>query len=161
MVRMNRQQNGAFSLVEVVFAIAICSFVLIAILGLFTTGLQSTKESGEEIQAANLASTLVSLRMAAPTNNIVALPNFAIPASAMMNAYAGAYPGNVSTSYVGMDGQTTTAANAVYAITCMAGTNTLTGNGISQVYLMLSWPPQVNASSAAGRYELTTFIPIR
>ena len=162
MVITNPQRIRAFSLVEVVMAIAICSFVLVAILGLFTTGLQSTKESEEEIQAANLAATLISLRMATPTNTITALPNFAIPASAMTQTYGGAYSGGASTSYVGTDGQTlATAANAAYMITCMAGTNSVTGTGISQVYLMLSWPPQVPSTSAAGRYELTTYIPIR
>ena len=158
MALKNRPLIKAFSLVEVVLAIAICSFVLIAILGLFTTGLQSTRESEQQIQAANLASTLISLRTASPTNNIAALPNFAIPTTAMTNAYGPAYAGNV---YVGPDGQTTTLANAVYLITCQAGTNTMTGNGISQVYLMLSWPPQAAVTSAAGRYELTTYIPIR
>jgi type II secretory pathway pseudopilin PulG len=162
LVITNQQRTRAFSLVEVVLAIAICSFVLVAILGLFTTGLQSTKESEEEIQAANLAATLISLRTATPTNTISALPNFAIPASAMTQAYGGAYTGGVSTNYVGTDGQTlTSSANAAYMITCQAGTNSVTGSGISQVYLMLSWPPQVPSSSAAGRYELTTFIPIR
>ncbi len=158
-MRTNRQQIIAFSLVEVVVAIAICSFALIAILGLFTTGLQSTKESEKEIQAADLASTLISLRAASPTNNI--LPLFAIPAKAVTNSYAGAYSG-VATNWVGTDGQTTSyITNAAFCITCSAGTNSATGSGISQVYLMLSWPPQVPPASAAGRYELTTYIPIR
>lgn len=158
MAPKNYPQIRAFSLVEVVLAIAICSFGLIAILGLFTTGVQSTRESEQEIQAANLASTLISLRTASPTNNIAALPNFAIPTAAMTGPYGPAYTGNV---YVGSDGQTNTLANSLYLITCQAGTNSLTGNGISQVYLMLSWPPQVSSASAAGRYELISYIPIR
>jgi type II secretory pathway pseudopilin PulG len=148
----------AFSLVEVVLAIAICAFVLIAILGLFTTGLQSSRESEQEIQAANLASTIISLRIASPTNSIAALPNFAIPTTAMTNAYGPAYTGSV---YVGSDGQTNTVANAVYSISCQAGTNSLTGNGVAQVSLMLSWPPQASSASAAGHYEIVTYIPIR
>ncbi len=153
-----RQVRRAFSLVEVVLAIAICSFSLIAILGLFTTGLQSTRDSEQQIQAANLASTLISMRMASPTNTFSSLPNFAIPASAMTKGFASAYTGNV---YVGSDGQTNTIGNAVYRISCSAGTNSLTGTGTAQVYIMLSWPPQATATTAAGRYEIITDIPLR
>ena len=158
MALKNGPRKSAFSLVEVVLAMAVCSFAVISILGLFTTGLQSTRESAQQIGAANLATTLISMRLASPTNNIGL--NFAIPLTAMTNAYGPAY-GNSSTSYVGSDGQTTTAGNAAYLITCQAGTNSLTGTGMSQVYLMLSWPPQVTAAKAAGRYELITEIPIR
>jgi Tfp pilus assembly protein PilV len=145
-------------LVEVVAALAICSFALVAILGLFTSGVQSSMESEQRIRAANLASTLISLRMASPTNNIANLPNFAIPTSSMTNGFASAYSGN---TYVGADGQTTTAANAVYQISCEAGTNTVTGSNVAQVYLMLSWPPKAQAAAAEGRYELITEIPLR
>jgi len=162
LAQKNLQIIKAFSLVEVAMAVAICSFALIAILGLFFTGIKSTGESQQEIQAANLASTLISMRMASPTNDIVNLPNFAIPTKSMTNLYAPVYPGNVSTNYLGSDGQTTSAANAVYGVTCQAGTNAVTGSGVAQVYLMLSWPPQINPTNqAAGRYELITAIPLR
>jgi len=160
LAQKNLQIIKAFSLVEVAMAVAICSFALIAILGLFFTGIKSTGESQQEIQAANLASTLISMRMASPTNDIAALPNFAIPTKSMTNLYASVYTG--ANNYIGTDGQTTTVANAVYAISCLAGTNALTGSGTAQVYLMLSWPPQLNPTNmAAGRYELTTAIPLR
>jgi type II secretory pathway pseudopilin PulG len=153
---------AAFSLVEVVLAIGICSFALIAVLGLFTTGLQSNQKSEQGIQAANLASMLIALRTASPTNAMPNLPNFAIPTSAMTNAYANAYSGNSLTNYVGLDGQTTNAAGAAYLISCRAGTNALTGSGLAQVYVMLSWPPQLNPANAnAGRYEIIAQIPIR
>ncbi len=139
-------------------ALAICSFVLVAILGLFSTGVQSSLDSEQRIKAANLASTLISLRMASPTNDIPNLPNFAIPTTAMTNAFPAAY----TTAYVGADGQTTAAATAVYRITYRAGTtNTATGNSMAQVYLMLTWPPQASTSAAEGRYELFTEIPFR
>jgi uncharacterized protein (TIGR02598 family) len=150
---------AAFTLVEVVLALAVCSFAVIAILGLFSMGLQSTRESAQDIRAANLATTLISLRTATPTNDIASLPNFAIPTTAFTNTYGPAY-GTSSTSYVGSDGQTTNMANAAFMITCKAGTTPVTGTGLSQVYLMLSWPPQAPAAAAEGRYELTTEIPI-
>jgi type II secretory pathway pseudopilin PulG len=158
-----RRGTIAFSLVEVVLALGICTFVLIAVLGLFATGLQSNRESEQEIQAANLASMLITLRTASPTNDIPKLANFAIPTSAMTNLYTNAYNGGSSlTNYIGLDGQLTNAANAAYAISCRAGTSFQTGSGLSQIYLMLSWPPQMNPTSAsAGRYEIMAYVPIR
>jgi type II secretory pathway pseudopilin PulG len=161
--RAKRHGTIAFSLVEVVLALGICSFVLIAVLGLFTTGLKSNRESEQEIQAADLASMLISMRMASPTNDIPKLPNFAIPTSAMTNLYGNAYNGGSSlTNYIGLDGQITTAANAAYSISCRAGTNFQTGTGLSQIYLKLSWPAQLNPTNAnAGRYEIIAHVPIR
>ena len=158
-----RERTEAFSLVEVVLALGICSFVLIALLGIFATGLQSNRESEQQIQAANLASMLISLRTASPTNAIANLPNFAIPTAVMTGPYTNAYQsGNSLTNYVGLDGQLTTATAAAYLISCRAGTNTLTGSGLAQVYLMLSWPPQLNPTNAnAGCYEIIAHIPIR
>ena len=156
-----RPEIRAFSLAEVVLAIAICSFALIAIMGLFATGLRSSRESQEDIQAANLASTLISLRAAFPAGDITNLPNFAIPYKALTNIYGPAYGAGASNNYIGLDGQTTNAAHAAYGITCMAGTTSTTLPVISQVYLMLTWPPQVSPTNpAVGRYEVVTDIPL-
>jgi len=146
----------AFSLVEVVVALGICTFVLFAMVGLLGTGLQSGKDSEDQIQAANMASLLISTRVAAPTNSIA---NFAIPESAMTNGYSSAYA--AGTNYLGYDGKTTNAASASYRIVYQAGTNAMTGSAVSQVYLMLSWPAQANPANAAVRsYELLTYIPL-
>ncbi len=81
---------------------------------------------------------------------------------AMTNLYRPVVYSGGTTAFLGLDGQTTTAAGAAYAITCSAGTNFLTGSGVAQVYLALSWPPQMNpGKTATGRYELITEIPLR
>ncbi|HSI84089.1 MAG: hypothetical protein ACAI35_16045 [Candidatus Methylacidiphilales bacterium] len=147
----------AFSLVEVVLALGIFAFVLVALAGLLGIGLQTSRDSEDQIQAANLASLLISTRTASPTHSIT---NFAIPAAAMTNLYGDVYLG--AASYVGFDGKLTNAPNAAYQITCRAGTNTATGSRMTQVYLMLSWPAQLNpADGNAKRYELLTYIPLR
>ena len=147
----------AFSLIEVVLALGICAFALVALFGLLGAGLQTNRDSEDQIQAANLMSMLVSTRMTAPT---AAIANFAIPSSAMTNAYGNAYSGG--TNFIGFDGKLTNSAYAAYQITCRAGTNGMTGSGMAQVYLMLSWPPQVNTTNAlAKHYELLTYIPLR
>ena len=60
--------STAFSLVEVALALAICSFAIIALLSLFTVGLHDSQESGEKIEAANLASLILSARRAEREN---------------------------------------------------------------------------------------------
>lgn len=155
---MHRPGSRAFSLVEVVLALGICAFVLVALLGLFSTGLRASRESEEQVQAANLASQIFATRMAARSSD-TNTPNFAIPASVLTNAYGSVF--GSAGGFVGLDGRTTPNADgAAYRILAMAGTNALTGPRTSQVYLMLSWPPQAALSNSAGHYETLTYIPL-
>lgn len=155
-----KPDQTAFSLVEVVVALGICSFALVAIMGLFTTGLQSGKDSETQIHAANLISLLVSTRGALPTN---AIANFAIPERAMTHGYTNAYDnGGRLTNYLASDGSiANSAANALYQISCKAGTNLMTGPKVAQVYIKLTWPPHMNpTNAAAGSYEVLTYIAL-
>lgn len=137
-------------------ALGICTFVLVAMMGLFSTGLRAGRESEEQVQAANLASEILAKRSASLTNN---LADFAIPASALTNAY-GDILGSAGT-LIGADGRTNvTADNATCRLVCRAGTNAFTGPRFAQVYLMLTWPSQVAPANAAGRYETLTYIPL-
>ena len=152
--------STAFSLVEVALALAICSFAIIALLSLFTVGLHDSQESGEKIEAANLASLILSARRAAPTSSSAASASLAIPAGAMTNAFANAYSGG--DRYVGADGTLTTAAKAAFRIRCSAGTNAATGDGAAMVYLLLSWPPQADpAAPNVKTYEFLSCIPLQ
>jgi type II secretory pathway pseudopilin PulG len=155
---MDQTGSRAFSLVEVVLALGICAFVLVALLGLFTAGLRAGRESEEQVQAANLASQIFSTRLAAPTND-TRTPGFAISSAALTNAYGPVF-GNAG-GFVGLDGKTKPSADgAAYRILASAGTNALTGPRTAQVYLMLSWPPQAALSNSAGHYETLTYIPL-
>jgi Tfp pilus assembly protein PilV len=153
---------AAFSLVEVVIALGVFSFVVIGILGLLLVGVRSNQSSEEEIQAAHLASLLVSMRETCPTNDAVlstTLPHFAIPATAITNAYASLYS-ITSPAYVGLDGQVTNAASAAYQMVCSAGTNAATGPNMAQLYLLLSWPVRAQDPTATTEhYDLVTEIP--
>lgn len=136
----------AFTLVEVVMALGLFSFAVVAIGGLFFVGIDTNKESSDQIQAANLASLLISTRRALPTTTGTAISTFALP------------PLNVTTSgtnVVANDGTTTGAAtyNLFYQVT-----TTGTGPHLAQVHLLLWWPPASTLASAnaGNRYELTT-----
>jgi uncharacterized protein (TIGR02598 family) len=147
----------AFSLIEVLLALGICVFVIVGLIGLFATGLKASRDSEDQIEAADLATLLLATRTASPTGQI---SNFAIPASAMTNAFASAFP--TDSNYIGFDGTLTTLDRAAYRITCRAGTNSETGTGLSKLYLMLSWPPQAdNTLPATKHYEVLTYVPIR
>ncbi len=62
-----------------------------AIVGLFMVGINTNKESSDQIQAANLASLLISTRRALPTNTIA---NFALPPLNVPYSSAGTYVTN-------------------------------------------------------------------
>ena len=51
----NRHQTGAFSLIEVVLALGIIAFALVAILGVFPAGLSSNRTSVNDTRAAAVA----------------------------------------------------------------------------------------------------------
>jgi type II secretory pathway pseudopilin PulG len=59
-----------FSLVEVVLALAICTFAILAIVALLPAGIQSTRDSVEESQAINVLSEVISDRQATPLNQV-------------------------------------------------------------------------------------------
>ena len=152
--RPRRRGEASFSLIEVAFALGICTVGIVSLIGLFSTGIKAGRESQDEIQAANLVSYLVAVRSAAPTN---AVSHFPIPALAA-RPYADLSAGDV---YIGLDGSQTNATAAAYRLVCRSGTNALTGPGLAQLYVMLSWPPSLDpAHPAAKRYDLLTYIPL-
>lgn len=143
-------------MVEIVIALGVFSFAVLAILGLFAAGLQTSRESEQEIQAASTAAMLVEVRRAAPRAE---LADFAISADALVQPYGPAWPGG-ATNFIGSDGYLTTAAAAAYRITCLAGTTATTGPAVAQMYILLSWPPETEVSAPqAGRYEIIAHIP--
>jgi len=57
---------SSFSLLESVFAIALLTFILTALLGLITLNLKSNEDSSSEKDAANMATLLISARRVIP-----------------------------------------------------------------------------------------------
>jgi len=116
-----------FSLVEVAIALGIVSFVLVALLGLLSTGMTAGKQSAEDVVVAVMAKTVFSdLR----TNSYASLQNYS---NSRYFQYAG---GEVSTS----NGayfvcQVKTAAHASDPLSGL----TDAGNAV-RVTLNFSWP---------------------
>ncbi|HEY0256602.1 MAG TPA: hypothetical protein VGC39_04085 [Candidatus Methylacidiphilales bacterium] len=168
--RRYRISHHAFSLVEIVFAIAVLSFSLIVIIGMLGEGLSNNHDSSGRLQAADIASLLISTRRTSPNNSN--LTNFALPALGGTNS-AGQDVVNATTNYAQVQTDGTIAAsgagasaqvvyNLRYIIT-PAGSQT----NIANVDLVLWWPATLPAASSsmpvnnpAGYYELMTQIAL-
>jgi type II secretory pathway pseudopilin PulG len=147
---MKRPGRRAFTLIEVVLALGVISFALIAILGLFSLGLKTNAESSGQIRAANLASLLVAVRRGATTNTIT---GFALPP---LNV------GATNTVVVGIDGRTnpsgTLPAADTYKLEYQISPSPLLPH-VADVYLLLWWPSTLAApptNNPSGYYELST-----
>ena len=150
-----------------VIAIGILSFSLVVIIGMLGAGLSNTHDSSSRLQAADIASLLISTRRTAPTNSNLA--NFALPALGGTNS-AGQDVVSATTNYtkVQTDGITNIGSSnqVVYnlrAIITAAGPQ----SNIANVDLVLWWPstlPATNSSmpvnNPAGYYELVTQIAL-
>jgi Tfp pilus assembly protein PilV len=62
----HRYYNIAFSLVEVVIAIGVISFALVAIIGILPVGLASSRQSAQETRANHLAEEIFSTLRSQP-----------------------------------------------------------------------------------------------
>jgi type II secretory pathway pseudopilin PulG len=143
----------AFTLIETVIALGICTFSLVVILGMFTQALGSQRSATSTLRASQLATLILAQRMSAPTNNnsgiTCALPALNRP-----------FDSSLQSVKIGWDGAQTNAANAAFLLSYQAGTNAVTGSSLAQVRLVFSWPAQAAVTSASvGRYEISTQIP--
>ncbi len=148
--------QSAFTLIEVMLALGIFSFALVAIFGLFFVGINTNKESSDQIEAANLASLLISTRRSIPTNSIT--NSFALPPLNVPYASSGVYLTN--TDGVALDGTLT--GTRAYNLYYQAGTNAATGPHLAQIHLLLWWPlaAPLPTNNPATRYELTTQVAL-
>ncbi len=149
-----RPSLRSFSLIEVLLALGIISFALIALVGLFTVGLRTNKESSDQIEAANIASLLLTTLRALPTNPPA---SFALPALNQATVS--------KTIQVTADGATAVATNASgpsYNLSYTVGTNAATGSKLANVYLMLWWPASapMPTNKTSAYYEMTAQVAL-
>jgi Tfp pilus assembly protein PilV len=156
-------------LVEVVLAIAVLSFSLIIVIGMLGEGLSNNHDSSSRLQAADIASLLISTRRAAPTNSN--LTNFALPALGGTNA-AGLDVVNAVTNYtkVQTDGTaitsvTNSSTQVVYNLRYIV-TSSGPQTNIANIDLVLWWPATLAANnstmptSPSSYYELMTQVAL-
>ena len=138
----------AFSLVEVVMALGICVFCLVALLGLFSVGMKISRESAESIETANLASLLIAQRRAAP-DGTNALLSSALPVlTASVN-------NRNSPVYLTGAGEFTTVNKATFRLVYNIQTN---ASRVSQLALTLSSPASSDLTNSRTRYDVLTYV---
>lgn len=143
-----------FSLVEVVLALGVISFAIVAILGVFPIGLSTSHSAQDETRAPQIAQMILSsLTAQASTqfnNVLVPLPNSQTLAVDLTASASPATPN----LYADNNGQlTTVAANATYAVTIITdnapvGFDTGFAN---KVTVVVAWPANAAAANQTKR----------
>jgi competence protein ComGC len=149
----------AFSLIEVVLALGICSFCLIALLGLLTQGLSSNRDTVSQTQAAAIARMVQSDLAVRPVGTD------GKPQGASKIYGIQAAPGTARNFFVQADG---TIANnprdADFRVDVSLGGGTSISNVQAiPVYILVTWPAAANPSGSvskpASSFEAVTAIP--
>ena len=146
---MNRRPSG-FSLVEVVLALGVLAFSILAIMGIIPAGLNSSRSSQDETRAAQLAQMVfASLASGAPSN----FANVPVTAADGIEPFILTLS-EVHTLYGGNDGRLTRADTAaVYRITVKTD-NAPVGfdpDSANQVTVQVAWPASAVAASQTKR----------
>jgi len=150
-----RHPSG-FSLVEVIVALGIMSFVLVALMGLFTVGLRTDRDSSDAMQAANLASLLIAQRRTTPTNAPSdPMAAFALPSLQFSVSNFSFSPFSASPVYLSSSGTVTNRAAATYGLLYQANCQQ-----DADLYVMLFWPALAAPTNAADKYEIHTRIAL-
>ena len=157
------RSTGAFSLVEVVIALAVTIFCLVALFGLLSVGLRSNQATIEQAAATSILSAAVADLRATPqtvpsggaANSLQY--NIKIPA----NPVSSATP--VTTLYFPANGQLSTnasPANSAFRLTVTPIVPSSGGGTRTATFLDLtvSWPAAASSANAVGTVE--TFVSL-
>lgn len=142
--------HAGFSLIEVVLAVGIFAFVGVALIGLFSIGLKTNRESIDEMEATAMAQSLLNARKAAATNE---LPNLALPPLDQ--------PAEISTSspaFLAADGMLTNSASGARFGLLYRIRPEKTPAAASSLYLCLYWPASVPPDKAQGLCEIISTV---
>lgn len=157
--RTPERVTSGFSLVEVVVALGIITFCVIAILSLFSVGLRNARESESEIRAGNLALSIIGRMRAAPREDLTAQGFLFGP---LTNTGGPLFSVSPSAPWY-LKGDGARAANANSALTSNGYAVSAEGsfdatNKIATVSFTLWWPAVATLTNASGKYRVSTFI---
>jgi uncharacterized protein (TIGR02598 family) len=133
-------RHRAFSLIEVVIALGVATFAIVAIAALLPVGLQSSRDTVEESTALNVLSSLVADRRATPSTNFSGIYQL----SALTNVVS-----TTNTFGIGDNGQEiANLSQASYRIVCVFTPPAVGTLNPSVGHFTASWPP-LNTNSPA------------
>lgn len=147
--------NEGFTLVEVALSLGLVAFCLVALLGLFSTGLNQHRDSTKNVEAAHLMAQLLAERTAQDSTSdpSLALPPLNVPAATRSDEPAILLDGNGE--------RTASLQDAVfglsYRIAPALDTDPAVLQGHARVWVCLSWPAGAPATQSSGSYETIVF----
>lgn len=144
-----------FSLIEVMIALGVAVFALIALCGLLSSGLRVARLAKTELFAAQVASTILAERRAAPTAEMSTCP---LPPLTSTNATSG-----LKLALLNEAGKEASGSDAYYSLLYEIEP---AGDDLTRVFIALSHPPQTGSdyqaiSKAEENYETTTYIRLK
>gem|GEM_PF-730674 len=151
---------SAFSLIEVVLALAVIAFAITGIMVLFPVDLKSAQESQRETRATFIAQQIFNDLKASPrTNlliatgtNLLAPASFVDPRPSITNAWSNAVSFNLSGEPIGAG----TNANAIY-LASVSSTPNIPASGLARVQVDVETPAQA-APANRSKYTFVTLM---
>lgn len=130
---MNRHNttNAGFSLIEVVIALGIFAFCIVAIVGLLPVGMNSVRSVSNENNAIHIASSIEGIWQVAPLGSPITMPNIITNLAISSSAN--------STYYFDEFGEPL--ANSTGATLKMNYKTAVSSGNSTTVNMTFSWPP--------------------
>ena len=144
MMNRHHTSKAGFSLIEVVIALGIFAFCIVAIVGLLPVGMNSVRSVSNENNAIHIASSIEGIWQVAPTNKSIA--NSAFP---ITNLYIGV-TNNAPPFYFNEFGEQTDSAGASVNMTYTANLSTSLLSSYD-VKMIFKWPPHATSANATVR----------
>jgi uncharacterized protein (TIGR02598 family) len=141
---MNRHNttNAGFSLIEVVIALGIFSFCIVAIVGLLPVGMNSVRSVSNENNAIHIASSIEGIWQVAPINSKITITNL-ITNLLVTNASSGNYSADY---FFNEFGEETASAGASLKMNYNVRTNSPPLTNAYTLNMTFSWPPGASTS---------------
>ncbi len=152
MARKSSVARKGFSLIEVMIALGVVVFALVALCGLLSSGLKVARQAKTELFAAQVASSLLAERRAAPLATMPATH----PLPPLTNSPAG-----LQTALLDRSGRVASSGSQAYY--SLFYEIVPSNEGIARVFVALVHPPQSSGNyqaipKAEENYETTTYI---
>ncbi len=147
---------SAFSLIEVVIAVGLFSFVVVAIMSTMTVALTSTRDSEMKLRAAHAGAAIIGTVKGNPasgTNTNFPLPDL----TAASGKLATAGTDEMAGLFVDRFGRVAPPSEAAFLLSWR-----LTRDGeltnLVYCYLDLTWPPAASATNAIGSHRVAATV---
>ncbi|MEM9444799.1 MAG: hypothetical protein AAGA18_05540 [Verrucomicrobiota bacterium] len=156
-----KKKTTGFSLVEIVVALGIMSFSVVAILGLFSLGLDSVGDSEAKLAAANVASELLERWKSDPTRQMEDMP---ISSIYNIEALSQNPPSSSTVEYIDESGRKTSQQEAKfrleYRIWNASATEGSAATTFVRIQLQLFWPAASKTITPNNTYEVMTTVRV-